>query len=349
MTLLTESRRGGTATVGCPKNMVYGPCQGVTATGLCEVDARECPFFSGEAVPFAAEVAENPATAATLRRALNPAAEELTRLLAERPIVLAEVPSDGPDPSAARAAFERLSQHVDGVVVGDAPWARLQLPPSLRALLATESGLIAIPGLNCRDRNRVALESELHALDAVGAPGVLCLTGDHTALGARPDALPVFDLDSTRLAALASRHTALVSVAERPADNWPHRLDRLRAKVAAGADLVFLNHAEIEATTEFIRQVKQTLPRLTVIASVPIVLSAAGSLRLAAFGGRTRDAGPADAAQRAHDHALDLLAAGADGIDLSAAAGEGETASALDALRDVGAGLRTAVSAASDR
>jgi hypothetical protein len=157
----------------------------------------------------------------------------------------------------------------------------------------------------------------------------------------------VFDLDSTRLAALASGHTSLVSVAERPADGWPHRLDRLRAKVAAGADLVFLNHAEAEVTAEFIRQVKRTFPRLTVIASVPIVLSAAGGLRLAAFGGRTGDTGSVSAAQRAHDHALDLIAAGADGIDLSAAAGEGETAAALDALRDVGAGLCLAVGTAS--
>ena len=70
---------------------------------------------------------------------------------------------------------------------------------------------------NCRDRNRVALEGELAALAAVGVSGVHCVTGDHTTIGNRPDATPVFDLDSTRLAGLASAAGHLVSVAESPA------------------------------------------------------------------------------------------------------------------------------------
>ncbi|MGA1835954.1 hypothetical protein VD659_03380 [Herbiconiux sp. 11R-BC] len=330
-----RSRTSVAADTGCPKQMVYGPCQGVTAEGGCEVDGRSCPFFARGAVPYSA--------LPSAPRQLNPGAERLVGLLAERPVILTEVPSDGPDPARARASSERLSTRVDGIVLGDAPWARVQLPPSLRAGIAAESGLLTVPGLTCRDRNRVALEAELHALDAVHASAVLCLTGDHTALGSRPDAQPVFDLDSTRLAALATRRSSLVAVAERPTREWPHRLDRLRAKVAAGADMVILNHAPAEQAAEFIRSAKQAFPLLVVIASVPVVLSAEGRRRLAAFGGGTLESGNVGAAERAHDHAIGLLSAGADGIDLSAAAGADETRLALDALHDVGGALRAAV------
>jgi hypothetical protein len=73
-----------------------------------------------------------------------------------------------------------------------------------------------VGGLNCRDRNRVALEGELAALADAGAAAVHCVTGDHTAIGHRPDAAPVFDLDATRLAAAARAAGLLVSVAESP-------------------------------------------------------------------------------------------------------------------------------------
>ncbi len=60
-------------------------------------------------------------------------------------------------------------------------------------------GLTPILQLTCRDRNRIALQSELLGAAMLGIDNILCLTGDHTKMGDHPGAKPVFDLDSVSL------------------------------------------------------------------------------------------------------------------------------------------------------
>lgn len=62
-----------------------------------------------------------------------------------------------------------------------------------------EAGLTPIFQLTCRDRNRIALQSDLLSAAALGIDNILCLTGDHTKMGDHPQAKPVFDLDSVSL------------------------------------------------------------------------------------------------------------------------------------------------------
>lgn len=62
-----------------------------------------------------------------------------------------------------------------------------------------DAGLDPIYQLTCRDRNRIALESDLLSAAMFGIENLLCLTGDHTKLGDHPQAKPVFDLDSVSL------------------------------------------------------------------------------------------------------------------------------------------------------
>ncbi len=62
-----------------------------------------------------------------------------------------------------------------------------------------DAGLNPIFQLTCRDRNRIALQSDLLSAAMFGIDNVLCLTGDHTTLGDHPGAKPVFDLDSVSL------------------------------------------------------------------------------------------------------------------------------------------------------
>ena len=102
--------------------------------------------------------------------------------------------------------------------------ARVQFPPPT-APARGRRGLRPWAGLNCRDRNRVALEGELLALADVGA-AVHCVTGDHTELGHRPDAQPVFDLDSTRLTALARGRAR--------SSRWPRTRSPRHSDAAAG-------------------------------------------------------------------------------------------------------------------
>ncbi len=62
-----------------------------------------------------------------------------------------------------------------------------------------DAGLLPIYQLTCRDRNRMALESDLLSAAMFGVDNILCLTGDHTKMGDHPGAKPVFDLDSVSL------------------------------------------------------------------------------------------------------------------------------------------------------
>ena len=61
------------------------------------------------------------------------------------------------------------------------------------------AGLNPIYQATCRDRNRLALQSDLLGAAAMGIDNILCLTGDHTKMGDHPGAKPVFDLDSVSL------------------------------------------------------------------------------------------------------------------------------------------------------
>ena len=62
-----------------------------------------------------------------------------------------------------------------------------------------DAGMNPIFQLACRDRNRIALESDLLSAAMLGIDNILCLTGDHTKMGDHPQAKPVFDLDSVSL------------------------------------------------------------------------------------------------------------------------------------------------------
>src|SRR5260370_23093420 len=66
-------------------------------------------------------------------------------------------------------------------------------------LLAAEAGVEPVMQLTCRDRNRLALQSDLIAAGALGIPNVLLMTGDHPPFGDHPHAKPVFDLDGMQL------------------------------------------------------------------------------------------------------------------------------------------------------
>ncbi len=71
---------------------------------------------------------------------------------------------------------------------------------SLPACVALKNqGLTPIFQITCRDRNRIALQSDLLGAAALGIENILCLTGDHTRMGDHPGAKPVFDLDSVSL------------------------------------------------------------------------------------------------------------------------------------------------------
>ena len=95
-------------------------------------------------------------------------------------------------------AKEYLS-NIDAVNVTDNQSSVMRLSSLGFCKALKDAGLNPIFQLTCRDRNRMALESDLLAAALFGIDNVLCLTGDHTKLGDHPGAKPVFDLDSVSL------------------------------------------------------------------------------------------------------------------------------------------------------
>jgi methylenetetrahydrofolate reductase (NADPH) len=324
----------------CPKTMVHGPCGGVHQDGACEIGGRRCVFL---AEPGAPQTVTIPAPE---RAPFGLGARELTALWERRPLITVELASDPLDPEAQRTAAAAVAGHADAALLGDMPWARVQLPPSLRAQIVASEGVRPWPSLTCRDRNRVALEGELAGLAAIGVPAVHCLTGDHPLLGHRPDAHGVFDLDSTRLTSLAASSGMLVSVAESPsAPPRERRPARMAAKAAAGAHVCFVNHAaEPGEVEEFVGALRELVPGVRCLVCVPLVVSPAGIERIAAFlpdaivpvaaMAATYTDDPVGGAVRTAVAAATALleVEGVDGIDLSAAAGPGEELRVAGAL-----------------
>lgn len=96
-----------------------------------------------------------------------------------------------------------LKGHVVAANVTDNPTAFAYMNALIPSyMIQKEVGLEAIYQMTTRDRNRIALVSDLLAAAAVGIKNVLALTGDHTTVGDNPQARPVFDLDSATLVRL---------------------------------------------------------------------------------------------------------------------------------------------------
>lgn len=263
----------------CPKRMEYGPCGGVGFDGSCEIDAtHRCAFLHRPTVPWtgidrAAPVEPGPRTAA---------AAAILAALGTRPWIVADLPARALSVDSIDACAAVLAGEVDAVLAGDAGSARVQFPPAYRAHLLQRRGLRVWTGLNMRDRNRVAVEGELAALAVEGVAGVHCVTGDHTRTGDRPDAAPVFDLDSTEATALARAAGHVVSVAASPAaPPLDRRAARLREKRRAGADVCFVNHAGGAAPVR--RFIDEVGDGIRFIPCVPMVVDHASADLLESF------------------------------------------------------------------
>ena len=114
-----------------------------------------------------------------------------------------------PPVSAARddlmAKAQPLKGAADAVNVTDGAGARTHLSALAAAMLLNEAGIEPILQLTCRDRNRIALQSDLLGAAALGVRNLLVLRGDDPSAGDQPDTKPVFDLDARQLMATARR------------------------------------------------------------------------------------------------------------------------------------------------
>lgn len=125
---------------------------------------------------------------------------KLQQLLGEGSFaVTAEVaPPKGADVSAALSKARALSG-LAAVNVTDNQGANMRMSPLALSALLVREGVEPILQLTCRDRNRMALQSDLLGASALGIKNLLVLSGDHARFGDHPQARQVFDLDSVQL------------------------------------------------------------------------------------------------------------------------------------------------------
>ncbi len=165
----------------------------------------------------------------------------------------ASPPRDGQAGAFLRQLRE-IGALVDAVNITDNPGASIRASALAGAALALHEGIDPILQLTCRDRNRLALQSDLLGAWLLGVDAVLAMTGDPLSVGDNTDAKPVFDLDSIQLIAMARgmrdgrlangtplNHPPgfLIGGAESPLGGPPQQLaERLERKADAGIDFV---------------------------------------------------------------------------------------------------------------
>ena len=115
-------------------------------------------------------------------------------------VVTAEVgPPKGIDASHVVNEAKEYLSGITAVNVTDNQSSVMRMGSLPACVMLKNAGLTPILQLTCRDRNRIALQSELLGAAALGIDNILCLTGDHTRMGDHKGAKPVFDLDSVSL------------------------------------------------------------------------------------------------------------------------------------------------------
>lgn len=166
-----------------------------------------------------------------------------------------------------------LKEKVDAINVTDQQSSVMRLGSLATCVLIKQRGGVPILQMTCRDRNRLALQSDLLSAAVLGIENILCLTGDYVSLGDHPEAKPVFDLDSVSLLATAKRlmegkdlagkelqgapSFCLGAVVAPCAEPLEPQIIKLEKKIKAGAEFIQTQAVyEPKRFEKFINQVK---------------------------------------------------------------------------------------------
>ncbi len=130
-------------------------------------------------------------------------------------------PPKGTDVSKCLHEAEVIKDRVAAVNVTDLQSSVMKAGSLVVSKLLLDRGIEPVFQLTCRDRNRLALQSDLLSAAILGVENVLCLTGDFTTLGDHPEAKPVFDLDSVQLIITAKTLEGGFDMAGKPLEGNP--------------------------------------------------------------------------------------------------------------------------------
>ncbi len=128
------------------------------------------------------------------------------KLLSGKFTVTAEIsPPKGTDISGMMKEAGMIKGSVDAVCVTDNQRAIMRMSPLAASSALSQEGFETIMHLTCRDRNRLALQSELLGAACLGIKNILVMSGDYPTKGDHPGSKPVYDLDSVHLLDMISR------------------------------------------------------------------------------------------------------------------------------------------------
>ncbi len=164
-------------------------------------------------------------------------------------------PPKGADPDVIRKKGELLRGYADSINVTDNQTGVVRLSSLAACAILRGQGLDPVLQMVTRDRNRIALQSDVLGASALGIRNILCLSGDHQTLGNQGEAKGVFDVDSMQLLQivremrdkgiilggdrLASTPELFIGAVENPfGDPQSYRVRRLAKKVKAGAEFI---------------------------------------------------------------------------------------------------------------
>jgi len=186
---------------------------------------------------------------------------------------------------------ELIGNKVDAINVTDSQNSVMRLGSLAVSALLKQKGFEPIYQLTCRDRNRLALQSDLLSAAALGIQNVLILTGDHPTLGDHPEAKPVFDLDSVQLLQVARKletgqdmngnklegaapKFCLGAVVNPGAEPLEPQIMNMEKKISAGAEF-FQTQAvfDIKTFEKFLSKIKNI--KVPVMAGIVLLKSAA--------------------------------------------------------------------------
>jgi methylenetetrahydrofolate reductase (NADPH) len=189
---------------------------------------------------------------------------------------------------------ELIRGRVDAINVTDLQSSVMRLGSLAVCSLLKQKGFEPIFQVTCRDRNRLALQSDILSAAALGIENILILTGDHTTMGDHPDAKPVFDLDSVQLLQVAGKLQAgtdmkgnkltgvppkfcLGAVVNPGADPIEPQIIKMEKKLEAGAEF-FQTQAvyDIKTFEYFLSKTKHL--KTTILAGI-VLLKSAGMAR----------------------------------------------------------------------
>jgi methylenetetrahydrofolate reductase (NADPH) len=185
------------------------------------------------------------------------ARSNLERALLERRFaVTAEI---GPPKSASAESVRRHAKEMRGSAdafnLTDNQTAMSRMSSIACAMVLIQEGLEPVVQMTCRDRNRIAMQSDILGASALGVRNVLCISGDHQTFGNMKEAKNVYDVDSVQELMILRKmrdegklwsgdelevapELFLGAAANPFADPFEFRVTRLAKKVKAGADFI---------------------------------------------------------------------------------------------------------------